>query len=63
MAGMQRYKWYKWGTRASDDDELDSDPSEDPGIEVARSIDRFDAILVVLALVLLAAMIAIAATN
>ncbi len=60
---VQRYKRSGRASRASDDDELHPDPSEDPEIEADESINRFDAVIVILSLALLAAMIFLAATK
>ncbi len=60
---MQRFKRRTRANVANDDDELDPDREGDLDLEVGRTINPFDATLIILALAVLVAMIAVAATQ
>lgn len=60
---MQRYNRPNRASSDDIDDELRLDQNENLEIEGGRSVDRFDVVLVILAIVVLAAMVFIAATH
>ncbi len=60
---MQRFNQQTRANGDDEDDELDPDREGDLDLEVGRTINPFDATLIILALAVLVAMIAVAATQ